>query len=250
MVKALLCDLDGTLLDIDFHGFMRDYVVGVSRYFADCIPPERFQRELVASIEAMILNDVPNRTILQAFMDTFSQRVPLPPDAIDRFYAYYETDFPRLAGYGRPAPGARELLEAALDRGLDLVIATAPFYPERPIRERLRWAGLDDLPFRLITSSEVMHRSKPFREYFLEIAERIGVAPEECLMVGDETVMDGSAAQAGMQVALVGPDRESHTARYLQDPAVRRLLEPGDVQLPRHADLGALLTHLRSTGIL
>lgn len=249
MVKALLSDLDGTLLDIDFHGFMRDYVVGVSRYFADCIPPEQFQRELVASIEAMILNNVPNRTVLQAFMDTFSQRLPLPDDAMDRFYAYYETEFPRLAGYGRPVPGARELLEAALRRGLTLVVATAPFYPERPIRERLRWAGLDDLPIRLITSSEVMHRSKPFREYYLEIAERIGVAPEECLMVGDETVMDGSAAQAGMHVALVGPEKESHTARYLQDPNVRRLLEPGNVQLPRYPDLVALHAYLERTGI-
>ena len=45
MVKALLCDLDGTLLDIDFNGFMREYLTDVSRRFADCIPPERFQRQ-------------------------------------------------------------------------------------------------------------------------------------------------------------------------------------------------------------
>jgi len=250
VIKAILCDLDGTLLDINFHDFMREYVTGVARYFADCIPPARFQKELVASLEAMIVNDVPGRTVLQAFLDDFGQRVPLPPDAIDRFNAYYETEFPKLETYGRPAPGARALLEAALDRGLMVVIATAPFYPERPIRERLRWAQLDDLPYRLITSSDVMHRSKPFPEYYLEIAQKIGVAPAECLMIGDETVMDGAAAHAGMQVALVGPERESFTAAYVTDPAVLRLLEPGALQLPRYPDLAHLAAQLRAAGIL
>ncbi len=56
-----------------------------------------------------------------------------------------------------------------------------------------------------------MTRSKPFPEFFLETAERIGIAPESCLMVGDKPVMDGAAAHAGMHVAIVGPDKPSFT---------------------------------------
>lgn len=249
-IKALLCDLDGTLLDIDFPAFMRAYVAGLAQRFADCIPPQRFQEQLLESIQAMILNNRPGRTVLQAFLDDFGQALPLPADAMERFHAYYEVDFPKLAGWGRPVAGARELLESALERGLALVIATAPFYPLPAIRERLRWAQLDDLPYRLITSSEVMYRSKPFPEYYQEIAEHLGLEPQECLMVGDEDVMDGSAARAGMQVALVGPPRESFTAPYVKDPQLQRLFEPVPGGLPRYPSLPQLLAQLRAEGIL
>lgn len=252
MVKALLCDLDGTLLDIDFNGFMREYLTDVSRRFADCIPPERFQRQVLASMSAAVAKTDTDRTMLQAFMEDFSRALPLPPDALDRFHDYYKTDFPRLRSWGRPVPGARELIEAALARGLDVVIATAPFYPELPIRERLRWAGLDDVPFRFISSSEVMRRSKPFPEFFQEIADHIGVKPEECLMIGDETVMDGAAARAGMRVALVGPDRGSFSSSILASPALKALkgvTMPAD-SLPRYADMWELLARLREEGVL
>jgi len=250
MIRALLCDLDGTLLDIDFGGFMRDYLQGVSRRFADCIPPDIFGPQVLASTGAIITNSVPGRTMLAAFMEHFGRAVPLPPDAMERFVDYYRTDFPKLAHWGRPAPGARELVEAALSRGLHVVVATAPFFPELAIRERLRWAGLDDVPFRFISSSEVMQRSKPFPEYYREIAKHIGVQPEECLMVGDETVMDGAAARAGMRVALVGPDKVSFTSKMVADTELERLFQGAGPALPRYATLTDLLTQLRAEGIL
>src|SRR5690606_37110890 len=89
MIKALLCDLDGTLLNIDFAGFMKDYLEGAARYFEDCIPPEVFQRQVLVSTGAILANDQPGRTMLQAFMDHFSQALTLPPDTLDRFQKYY-----------------------------------------------------------------------------------------------------------------------------------------------------------------
>ncbi|MBO8141461.1 MAG: HAD family phosphatase [Firmicutes bacterium] len=250
MIEALLVDLDGTLLDIDFDGFMRDYLAGLTARFADCAPPERFQRQLLASMWAMIHNNDPDRTVLDAFLEDFSRSLPLPENALERFNSYYVHDFPRLSSWGRPMPGARELLESAFARELPVVVATAPFYPEAAIRERLRWAGVDDLPFRLITSSEVMHRCKPFPDYYLEIAERIGVRPERCLMVGDETVMDGSAARTGMRVALVGPDRISFTARFLGEPGDMVGPAPSPGSLPRYADMRQLLADLKTRDVL
>ncbi|OUM97334.1 MAG: hypothetical protein BAA04_03135 [Firmicutes bacterium ZCTH02-B6] len=249
MVKALLCDLDGTLLDIDFNGFMKEYLRDVSRRFADCIPPERFQRQIMVSMAAAVAKPDNERTMLQAFLDDFGRALPLPEDALARFEDYYKTDFPRLSYWGRPVPGARELIEAALARGIDVVVATAPFYPELPVRERLRWAGLDDVPFRFISSSEVMRRSKPFPEYYLEIAERIGARPEECLMIGDETIMDGAAARVGMRVALVGPDRGSFSSSLLESPALKDVAVP-DGSLPRYANFGELRSRLQQEGIL
>ena len=48
-----------------------------------------------------------------------------------------------------------------------------------------------------------MHYCKPSNGYFLEIADRLGVRPEECLMVGNDVSDDMSARACGMQVFLV-----------------------------------------------
>lgn len=247
MVKAMLFDLDGTLLNIDFGSFMSEYVTTLAGYFADEIPPENFQRQLFRSTRAMIFNDRPGRTTLDAFLEDFGAAVPWPDDAMARFERYYETDFPRLGRWGRPYAGGRELVEAALARDLVVVVATAPFFPEVAIRERLRWAGVGDLPFHFVTTSEIMTRCKPFPDYYLEIARHIDVAPEQCLMIGDETVMDGAAARAGMHVALVGPDKPSFSEPWLSDTTLADSIPD---HLPRFPDLPALHQHLATQGIL
>lgn len=246
-IEALLLDLDGTLLDIDFRSFMNEYVATLAAKFADVIPVDVFGRQLFESTRAMIFNAEPNRTTLEAFLEDFTAHVPLPDDAMSRFNDYYETEFPRLGRWGNPVPGSRELVEAAFEKGLRVVIATAPFFPEIAVRERLRWAGFTDTPFHFITSSDKMTRSKPFPEFFLETAERIGIAPESCLMVGDEPVMDGAAAHVGMHVAIVGPDKPSFTGPWLDDEMLARAEE---IELPRYPDLVAVHKELTARGIL
>lgn len=246
-VKALLLDLDGTLLDIDFHAFLDEYAATVAARFTDVAPVDVVKRQLFLSTRAMIFNDRPGRTTLQAFLEDFNAVIPLPDDAMARFEDYYLTEFPRLGKWGRPSPGGRELVDAALKRGLRVVLATAPFFPEIAVRERLRWAGFPDMPFHFITSSDKMTRSKPFPEFFLEIAECIGVAPENCLMVGDEAVMDGAAVKAGMQVALVGPEKPSYSGPWLDE---KTLAEGERLRLPRYPDLPTLHRELTARGVL
>lgn len=249
MFKALLLDMDGTLLDINFSDFMGEYLAGISARFADKIQPEQFEQQLLASTGAMLFNKS-ERTVEEAFLHDFNASLPLPDDAVERFEAYYEEDFPLLGKWGQPVAGARELIEAALAKGLPVVIATAPLFPEPAIMERLRWAGLADLPYHMVTTSTTMRRSKPTPQYYEEIAERIGVPPSQCFMVGDETVMDGAAAKAGMSVAFVGPEKSSANAywldRYAETPAIREKA----LEFPRLPDLAAVHEHLRSHGML
>ena len=53
----------------------------------------------------MIFNSVPGRTTLQAFLDDFSEAVPLPDDAMERFEDYAQSSAP--GALGRPSPGGR-----------------------------------------------------------------------------------------------------------------------------------------------
>ncbi|MCX7854925.1 MAG: HAD family hydrolase, partial [Anaerolineae bacterium] len=56
---------------------------------------------------------------------------------------------------------------------------------------------------------EVMHAAKPHPSFFAEIAQVLGRAPEECIMVGDEWKMDiRPARQVGMQTFWIA-DRKA-----------------------------------------
>jgi len=72
------------------------------------------------------------------------------------------------------------------------------------IRERMRWAGLENLGVHAVTSYESMHATKPHAAYYLQTAEMLGVDPRECVMVGDDRVLDMSAADIGMRTFYVG----------------------------------------------
>lgn len=66
-------------------------------------------------------------------------------------------------------------------------------------------------------------------------------------MIGDEAVMDGTAARAGMRVALVGPDKPSFSEPWLANTPFAGAV---DVELPRYPDLLVLREQLAAQGVL
>src|SRR3989344_5541080 len=56
----------------------------------------------------------------------------------------------------------------------------------------------------LIAGPDTLGVSKPETEYFLEVARRLGVAPEQCLSIGDDEQNDAHPAiEAGMGAAII-----------------------------------------------
>ncbi len=200
MIRAVLLDLDGTLLDADVDQLMSHYIRALAAYMSRWMPAETFVEALMAGTRAMIRDDDPTQTNAEVFWRVFNARSPLSREeiapAFDRFYA---EEFPKLAQYGRPRPAARPLIEKLRSQGCRIVLATNPVFPETAIRQRMAWAGIADIPFDLVTTFENMHATKPNLSYYLEIAERIGVTPASCLMAGDEPELDGAAVKAGMR---------------------------------------------------
>jgi putative hydrolase of the HAD superfamily len=59
--------------------------------------------------------------------------------------------------------------------------------------------GLADLLDAIVYTSDLPH-SKPHRSVFAEVARRLDVSPDECVMIGDRMVDDVSGAlEAGMR---------------------------------------------------
>ena len=67
----------------------------------------------------------------------------------------------------------------------------------------MRWAGFTPDDFEIYTTYENIGYSKPNPEYFRQVAESIGVEPENCLMVGNDVGDDMVAAELGMKVFLL-----------------------------------------------
>ena len=71
------------------------------------------------------------------------------------------------------------------------------------IGARINWAGLGGLSLDLITSYEIMHFCKPNPRYYQEIADKISISPQRCLMVGNDVEEDLVAQEIGMRTWLV-----------------------------------------------
>lgn len=245
MIKALLFDMDGTLVDIDFGGFLDEYLQLLVARFDHLGRPREVGKQVVSSVLAMFKNDVPGRTMLQAFIDDFFPALNLPMEQAEELRDFYQNEYRKLSHWGRPVEGARELLEVAFSRGLKIAVATAPLFPEIAIRERLRWGGVDDFDYDFISAADVMHVAKPFPGYYQQILDTLDVAPEECIMIGDEAAMDGAAERVGIRALLVGPERPSNMNLWFEG-----VVDAPEVKLPRYETMHDVRQALEEEGIL
>lgn len=204
-IKAILLDLDGTLLDSNMGSFLPAYLQRLSARMAHILPPKSFIAHLLRATDAMVANDG-LATNMEVFNEAFypldgHTRAELEPIFLD----FYANDFPALQPLTRRKPEARGVVRRAFELGYDVAVATNPLFPETAIRQRLTWAGVDDFPYRLVTTYENSRFAKPNPRYFGAICAYLGRHPGECLMVGDEHA-DMMAAHAGCPTFLVpGP---------------------------------------------
>ncbi len=207
MLRAVLLDLDDTLLQNDMAVFVPRYLDSLGSYADSRHPKQDLIAAVLTSTQAMLSNTDPKLTNREVFWATFEPLTDLSQAANESFFErFYHEAYPSLRAVTSPVAGAQALVEACLSRGLQVVIATNPVYPAAGIVERLRWAGFesDPLPFSLITSYENMHATKPHRAYYREILQRVGCRPAEALMVGNDPDADISPARdEGLNTFLV-----------------------------------------------
>jgi len=204
MFKAILFDLDGTLLPMDNNQFIAEYLKILGAYMQKYLEPVKFIEHLNLSTTAMLSNKEDDKTNEEVFVENFFQHPAFEEEKIlPVFEKFYETEFPKLKRYTRYSDLIPKILAEVNKKGFSLVVATNPVFPEIAIKQRLEWAGLVDLPFELITTYENMHFCKPSLQYYLEISDMLKIEPEKCLMVGNDAGEDMAAKAAGMSTFLV-----------------------------------------------
>ena len=217
MLKTILFDLDGTLLPIDTDRFVHEYMKELGGYAGHLVPPNQLAEQVMASTYQMIKNTDPAMTNAQVFAaDFFSKVARDEAELMPVFDAFYRERFPRLQAACPGLPGlAQEVVQTAVDKGYEIVLATNPLFPRAAIEERMRWIGVQEMPWRLVTTYEEMHACKPQPAYYREVLEKIGRSPAECLMVGNDMDEDGVAATLGVDVYFVTDHLINRTGKEL-----------------------------------
>ncbi|MCL6548069.1 MAG: HAD family hydrolase [Alicyclobacillus sp.] len=203
-LNTLMFDLDGTLLPMDLDEFMKGYFGALVPKVRHVIRPDSFLRHLWDSTVDMMRNEDETLTNLEAFKQSFLSATGLREgDIWPLFDKFYAEEFGELQRWTQPSAISREICRTAADKGYRLVLATNPIFPAEAVYHRMRWAGIDDLPFALVTTMEHMHYCKPNPKYYAEILDRLGADPSECMMFGNDVQEDGAARQAGVRTFLV-----------------------------------------------
>lgn len=202
--STVLFDLDGTLLPMDRDRFMQAYL---SAFAQKCkkleLPVERSIHALDLGFTAMLENDgtISNE---RRFWKVFGETLDIEVEHhIESFLRFYTEEFTQLKSIVKTNSLSRRIVDTIRKKGYRTVLATTPVFPRAGTIERMAWAGLDPSSFDLITTYEDFSYAKPHLGYYREILHRLGVSPQQCLMVGNDVQEDLIVQNLGMEVYLV-----------------------------------------------
>jgi HAD superfamily hydrolase (TIGR01509 family) len=124
----------------------------------------------------------------------------VPTEELMRRRGEIATDF--FANRIGPFPSVKEVLEELRQMNLYLAVATSSVSASaRPFLERHNLKSLFDV---IVTGDEI-ERGKPHPDIYLRAAEKLGVAPDTCLVIEDSLSGVAAAEAAKMPVAAI-PD--------------------------------------------
>ncbi|MBQ8280522.1 MAG: HAD family hydrolase [Roseburia sp.] len=206
-IKVVLFDLDGTLLPMDQDTFIKAYLGGMAKKLAPHgYEPEKLVKAVYAGMKAMTTNDgscTNEEAFWNAFTGLLGEKVREDIPIFDDYYLHEFQEVKNICGF---LPEAAKTIQTLKEKGFRVALATTPMFPSIATESRIRWAGLTPEDFEIFTTYENYHFCKPNLNYYREVVEKLGVKPEECLMVGNDVGEDMITEELGMKVFLMPAD--------------------------------------------
>jgi HAD superfamily hydrolase (TIGR01549 family) len=182
-VRALIFDLDGTLVDTVYA-----HVFAWQRALAEAaLPIDGWRIHRRIGMSGGLFTRAVARELGR----------PLAPEEVEAIQARHGELFGELLPERRPLPGAVELLAELREVGVAHGIATSGRRPEIDASLDALGVGSETV---VVERGHVL-RAKPEPDLFLACSERIGVPPEECYVVGD-AVWDLLAARRARMLSV------------------------------------------------
>ena len=197
-MKAVLFDLDGTLLPMNEEQFLRGYFGRLYKFMA----PYGYEKDsFVAGVwygtNAMRKNDG-KRSCEDVYWDAFiSQFEGKDKDlAHQKFDEFYSTDFNNTKQYCFEAhENVKQIIEKCREKADLLIVAANPVFPMIAMRERIEFAGLNPDVFDYISSYETSHYAKPNKMFVKEIMDKFNLKKEDVIYFGNSIKEDATPAK-------------------------------------------------------
>jgi phosphoglycolate phosphatase len=187
-IKALLIDLDGTIVDID------EPLIEAAEQTASSLGLRNIDPKIgLEFAKELQTNSSPSKVFAK-----FGVEEKMRKGFLETFLSTWHSIVPvRTALVPKADVTLHRLSESYL-----LALITRRDMPKEPIRNELERLGLTRY-FKLIVTSQDVKEPKPSPQAFLIAAHRLGVSPEECLVVGDSITDIQAGRLAGARTAAV-----------------------------------------------
>lgn len=190
-MKAVLFDLDGTLLKMDQEVFAKTYFKYLSKHLVSRgYEPDKLLKVFWKGVKAMMENNgsYSNEEVFWQVITGAYGEISIEDKAyINEFYKHDFNQVQEVCGCYKEA---KEIVEFIKEKGKMTVLATNPLFPHTATENRMRWAGLETTDFVEYTTYETYHYCKPNPKYYEELLDKLGLKPEECVMVGNDVEED------------------------------------------------------------
>ena len=190
MLKTVIFDIDGTLLDTE-----RIYM----QAWKKAAEARGFHIPQIALLKTRAVNAAVAKACFQSYCGEDFPYEQLRVERVDIAEALIARETPETL----LKPHVHSVLQWLQNQGIRLAAATSTNY--KTTMEHLSHAGLAEY-FSVIVAGDMVKRGKPEPDIFLEAAKGAGSKPEECLVVGDSPADVLAAHAAGIPVILI-PDQ-------------------------------------------
>ena len=181
MVKVLLSDIDGTLVD------------------SNALHAEAWRRAFehfgiqVGFDEAWAQIGKGGDKLIPVFVDESGRDRLAKPIEEFRKDIFHRDYMPRIVSFSK----ARDLLERVRQNGISIVLATSS--PAEDVARYKRIVGIEDLVERFASGSDAKE-SKPDPDIFSTALSKIGLRPDQAVALGDTPYDAQAAGKLGIRV--------------------------------------------------
>ena len=198
MLTTILFDMDNTLIENHNETFSPGFFGGLAGYIDPPVPLDALLHAFEVTDELIDTYSAGDLTTGQLWRQAFYREIGRDDaDVHPQVMRFLSEGFSSLENLTRQIPFARQVVELAFAKNLDVVIATGMYLPQSCLEQRLKWAGVpaSDFAYHFLTSWDNMHTGKATSAYYRELLNHIGRQPDECLMIGDNPKVDVIPAQ-------------------------------------------------------
>lgn len=190
MVKAIIFDLDGVIVDTAHYHFLAWKRLG-KELGVELTEAENEKLKGVSRMQSLqIILDLGKIQLAKERKEAFANRKN------EWFVEYVEAMKP-----DEIFPGVKQLITAIRKKGIKVALASSSKNAPRVVE----LLGISDL-FDVIVDGSMIIDTKPDPEIFLLSAQKLGIQPKDCVVFEDAEAGVEAAIRAGMKCVGVGSD--------------------------------------------